>query len=100
MLNLDACAARALIMKPDLDVGRVGPVRSNVPEIAKPPGRLPDHDLAPVHLPAGRCAFEDSATNSTYTGPMLLMIWRSIPDLGPSFTQFANGLKHRAESGR
>jgi hypothetical protein len=35
-----------------------------------------------------------------YTGPMLPMIWRSIPDLGPSFTQFANGLKQRAESGR
>jgi hypothetical protein len=33
-----------------------------------------------------------------YTGPMLPMIWRSIPDLGPSFTQFANGLKQRAEA--
>jgi uncharacterized protein YndB with AHSA1/START domain len=28
-----------------------------------------------------------------YTGPL-----RSIPDLGPSFTQFANGLKQKAES--
>ena len=35
-----------------------------------------------------------------YTGPMLAMIWRSIPNLAPSFTQFANGLKQRAESGR
>jgi hypothetical protein len=35
-----------------------------------------------------------------YTGPMLPMIWRSIPDLGPSFTQFANGLKQRAEARR
>ena len=34
-----------------------------------------------------------------YTGPLLPMIWRSIPDLGPSFTQFANGLKQRAERG-
>jgi hypothetical protein len=25
------------------------------------------------------------------------MIWRSMPDLGPSFRQFANGLKERAE---
>jgi len=25
------------------------------------------------------------------------MIWRSMPDLGPSFRQFANGLKQRAE---
>jgi hypothetical protein len=34
-----------------------------------------------------------------YGGPMLPMLWRSIPDLGPSFTQFANGLKQRAEEG-
>ncbi|MDQ2983275.1 MAG: SRPBCC domain-containing protein [Actinomycetota bacterium] len=32
-----------------------------------------------------------------YTGPMLPLIWRSMPDLGPSFEQFANGLKQRAE---
>jgi len=34
-----------------------------------------------------------------YTGPLLPLIWRSIPDLGPSFVQFANGLKQRAENG-
>jgi hypothetical protein len=33
-----------------------------------------------------------------YTGPMLPLIWRSMPDFGPSFTRFANGLKARAES--
>jgi hypothetical protein len=32
-----------------------------------------------------------------YTGPLLPLIWRSIPDLGPSFQQFADGLKERAE---
>ena len=32
-----------------------------------------------------------------YSGPLLGMIWKSIPDLGPSFEQFATGLKHRAE---
>ena len=32
-----------------------------------------------------------------YTGLMLPMIWRSIPDLGPSFQQFASGLKRKAE---
>ena len=32
-----------------------------------------------------------------YTGPLLPLIWRSMPDLGPSFSQFANGLKARAE---
>lgn len=34
-----------------------------------------------------------------YTGPLLRLIWRSMPDLGPSFVQFADGLKHRVESG-
>jgi hypothetical protein len=34
-----------------------------------------------------------------YIGPLAPMIFRSIPDLGPSFRQFANGLKKRAESG-
>lgn len=33
-----------------------------------------------------------------YTGPFLPMIWKSIPDLGPSFEKFANGLKARAEA--
>jgi hypothetical protein len=32
-----------------------------------------------------------------YTGPLLGMMWRSMPDLGPSFSQFAAGLKQRAE---
>lgn len=32
-----------------------------------------------------------------YTGPMLPLIWKSMPDLGPSFDQFATGLKQRAE---
>jgi hypothetical protein len=35
-----------------------------------------------------------------YTGPLVSVIWRSMPDLGPYFEQFANGLKERAESGR
>jgi hypothetical protein len=32
-----------------------------------------------------------------YTGPLLPLIWRTIPDLGPSFEKFATGLKQRAE---
>lgn len=32
-----------------------------------------------------------------YTGPLLPLIWRTMPDLGPSFQQFARGLKTRAE---
>ena len=34
-----------------------------------------------------------------YSGPLQSLIWRSIPDLGPSFRQFAAGLKRRAEAG-
>jgi hypothetical protein len=33
-----------------------------------------------------------------FTGVMLPLIWRSMPDLAPSFEQFAQGLKQRAES--
>jgi hypothetical protein len=32
-----------------------------------------------------------------YTGPLLPLMWPSIPDLGPSFQQFAAGLESRAE---
>lgn len=32
-----------------------------------------------------------------YSGPLVSMMWRSMPDLGPSFAQFANGLKRSAE---
>ena len=32
-----------------------------------------------------------------YTGPLLPLVWRSIPDLGPSFRHFVDGLKERAE---
>jgi hypothetical protein len=34
-----------------------------------------------------------------YSGPLLPLIWRSMPDLGPSFRRFATGLKQRVESG-
>ena len=44
---------------------------------------------------------EDGATRFTmreeYSGPLLPLIWRSMPDLGPLFRQFASGLKQRAE---
>lgn len=32
-----------------------------------------------------------------FTGPLLSMIWRSMPDLTSSFEQFADGLKQAAE---
>ncbi len=33
-----------------------------------------------------------------FGGLLLPLIWRSMPDLGPSFEQFASGLKRRAEN--
>jgi hypothetical protein len=33
-----------------------------------------------------------------FSGVLLPIIWRSMPDLGPSFEQFARGLKARAEA--
>jgi hypothetical protein len=33
-----------------------------------------------------------------YTGPLLSMMWKSMPDLRPSFEQFASGLKKEAEA--
>lgn len=32
-----------------------------------------------------------------FTGPLLSMIWKSMPDLTASFEQFAKGLKDRSE---
>lgn len=34
-----------------------------------------------------------------YTGPLLPLIWRSMPDLQPSFDRFAAGLARRVEAG-
>ena len=49
-----------------------------------------------------RVAPEDGGTRFTmreeYSGPLLPLIWRSMPDLQPSFDQFARGLKARVES--
>jgi hypothetical protein len=46
--------------------------------------------------PAGPAATEFKVREE-YTGPLLGMIWRSMPDLQPSFDKFASGLKARAE---
>jgi hypothetical protein len=35
-----------------------------------------------------------------FSGPMLPLIWRSMPDMQPSFEKFATGLKARAEQSR
>jgi len=37
------------------------------------------------------------AMREEFSGPLLPLIWRSMPDLGPAFDQFASGLKRHAE---
>ncbi len=37
------------------------------------------------------------AMSEVFSGPLLFLIGRTIPDLSPSFEDFANGLKARAE---
>lgn len=39
------------------------------------------------------------AMREEFRGPLLQLMWRMMPDLGPSFRQFAEGLKARAEAG-
>jgi hypothetical protein len=46
--------------------------------------------------PGGGTAFR---VREEYSGPLVGLIWRSMPDLGPSFEKFAQGLKRRVESG-
>ena len=49
-------------------------------------------------LTPGADATTDFKVREEYTGPLLGMMWRSMPDLGPSFATFAEGLKRHAES--
>jgi hypothetical protein len=50
-------------------------------------------------LSSGASGETDFKLREEYTGPLLGLIWRSMPDLGPSFDKFAKGLKQRAETG-
>ena len=45
----------------------------------------------------GRTRF---AMREEFTGPLLPLIWRSMPDMSDSFRQFASGLKQRVEAGQ
>ena len=85
--------------------GRAFPVKVTVFD---PPTQLRFSGGMPLGLFRGERTFEVSPDGSggtafrvreEYTGPLLGLIWRSMPDLGPSFDQFAQGLKHRVETG-
>lgn len=84
--------------------GRAFPVKVTALE---PPHRLVFTGGMPLGLFKGVRTYSlsenaDGATIFTmreeYTGPLLGLIWKSIPDLGPSFAQFAEGLKKEVES--
>ena len=61
----------------------------------------------PLRLFHGRRVFTVDATatgsqftmTETYTGPLVGLMWRVMPDLAPSFETFANGLAKLAEGG-
>jgi hypothetical protein len=55
---------------------------------------LRTYELTPEGSGTTRFAMEER-----FSGPLLPLIGRSIPDLGPSFEQFARGLKQRVERG-
>jgi hypothetical protein len=74
-----------------------------------PPAHLRFSGGMPLGLFRGVRTYEISADGGggarfrmreEYSGPLLPLIWRSMPDLGPSFEQFAHGLKQRVESDR
>jgi uncharacterized protein YndB with AHSA1/START domain len=84
--------------------GRAFPVKVTTVE---PPKRLVFTGGMPLGLFKGVRTYSlsanaDGATvfhlREEYTGLLLGLIWKSIPDLGPSFVQFAEGLKKRVES--
>jgi hypothetical protein len=84
--------------------GRAFPVRVTRFE---PPAHLRFSGGIPLGLFRGVRSYELSGgeghvtfrMREEYSGLLLPLIWRSMPDLGPSFQQFAQGIKQRAESG-
>lgn len=83
--------------------GRTFPVkvtRLDAPQVMEFTGGMPFGLFRGVRT----YALEPSGSSTTFTmrevysGPMLGMIWKSMPDLTPSFEQFAHGLKARVES--
>ena len=84
--------------------GRAVPVKVTA---FAPPARLRFSGGMPLGLFRGVRTYEVSGDagevafrmREEYSGPLLPLIWRSMPDLGPSFQRFATGLKQRVESG-
>ena len=92
-----------IVVHSEVNPGRAFPVRVELDE----PRAMTWRGGMPLGLFTGTRTFrlaptDDGAVRFTmreeYTGPLAPLIFRSIPDLGPSFTRFARGLKARAET--
>lgn len=91
-----------LTIRAAVAAGRAVPVRVTT---YVPPNRMVFTGWMPLGLFRGvRSYAQTPAADGTefrlreeYTGVLLGLIWRSIPDLGPSFQQFAVGLKACSE---
>ena len=73
-----------------IELGGTIKIRSQVA-----PGRTFPVKVTTFDPPDGATTFE---MREEYTGPLLPLIWRSMPDLSASFERFARGLKQRVES--
>ena len=92
-------------------VAKVSPRRTFVVRVAEldPPQRMVWSSGMPLGLFRGTRTYAltptadgsgtDFAMTEAYTGALAGLIGRSIPDLGPSFEAFAEGLKTAAERG-
>src|SRR3954469_18101379 len=97
-------AGRRITVRSEAAPGRAFPVTVTALE---PPRRLEFTGGMPLGLFRGVRTYtltpDGAGTVFTmreeYTGPLLGLIWRSMPDLQPSFDGFAAGLKRRVESG-
>ncbi len=89
----------------EVSPGRAFPLK--VAEFA-PPNKLIFEGSMPLGLFKGVRTYrlDPDGTGNTrfhmreeYTGPLLAMMWKTMPDLGPSFEKFATGLKAKVEKG-
>ena len=93
-----------ITVRTEVSPGRAFPVTVAAME---PPRRMVFRGGMPLGLFRGERTYtltpDGSGTRfrmrEEYTGPLLGLIWKSMPDLQPSFDRFAAGLKRRVESG-
>lgn len=74
--------------KRHLDLGGVGPVEPRCHRYTRRRGGSHTSTSAPVVL----------GMEERFSGPVLPLIGRTLPDFGPSFEKFAKGLKRHAEA--